>query len=212
MVSDSSGFTGPYVCSPVFMDLWISTIITRIVVWIVPYETLWTRTPEDFITITKRSQNTSMVILIIFIPWTSLQYFFNERGNIWTISETGQSAEFMEYSRYFQDLPSQGTQAMLSQETKKVWTLHPKPSQAKPSLRSSLRSSTGKVQQCSLTQQLHNHTSCTCAALQQQKSSGSAAAVGRLRSISLVCVLHKTITLHLTAVKSRSTVKEYCQK
>ena len=32
----------------------------------------------------------------------------------------------------------------------------------------------------------------------------AAAAAGRLRNISLVCVLHKTITLHLTAVKSRS--------
>ena len=31
----------------------------------------------------------------------------------------------------FQDLPSQGTQATLTQETKKVWTLQPKPSQAK---------------------------------------------------------------------------------
>ena len=83
-----------------------------------------------------------------------------------------------------------------------------------------MRISTGKVQQCSLTQLLHNHTSCTCAALQQQRSSRHTAAAGRLRSISLVCVLHNTITLHLTAVKgklncqvkvrpvkSRSTVK-----
>ena len=70
-----------------------------------------TWTPENFITITKPSPYTLMVILIIFIPWTFLQYFFNERGNIWTIGETGQLAEFMEYSRYFQDLPSQGTQA-----------------------------------------------------------------------------------------------------
>ena len=139
-------------------------------------------------------------------PWMILHYFFNERGNRWTIGETWQLAEFMEYSRYFQDLPkprytSQGTQAMLTQETKKVWTLQPKLSQ-----RSSLRSSTGKVQECSLTQWLHNQTSCTCAALQQQRSSSRGAA-GRLRSISLVCVLHNTITLHLTAVKSRSTVK-----
>ena len=148
-----------------------------------------------------------MVSLIIFILWTFLQYFFNERGNRWRIGETGQLAEFMEYSRYLQDLPSQGTQTTLTQETKKVWTLQPKPSQ-----RSSLRSSTGKVQQCSLTQWLHNQTSCTCAALQWQRSSTEeqwavAAAAGRLRSISLVCVLHNTITLHLTAVKSRSTVK-----
>ena len=72
-------------------------------------------------------------------------------------------------SRY----PSQGTQVMLTQdkETKKVWTLQPKPSQ-----RNSLRS-LGKVQECSLTQWLHNPTSCTCAALHSsrgaaQRSSG----------------------------------------
>ena len=40
--------------------------------------------------------------------------------------------DFMEYSRYFQEIyPSQGTQAMLTQETKKVWTLQLKPSHAK---------------------------------------------------------------------------------
>ena len=38
------------------------------------------------------------------------------------LGETGQLAEFfMEYSRYFHSrYPSQGTQAMLTQETKKV--------------------------------------------------------------------------------------------
>ena len=103
-------------------------------------------------------------------------------------------------SRY-PSYPSQGTQVMLTQdkETKKVWTLQPKPGQ-----RSSLRSSLGKVQECSLTQWLHNPTSCTCAALQQQRSSTeeqqAASAAGKLRSISLVCRLHNTITLHLTAV------------
>ena len=58
-----------------------------------------TQTPENFIKFTIWSPNSSMVILIIFIPWTFLQYFLNERGNIWTIGETGQFAEFfMEYS------------------------------------------------------------------------------------------------------------------
>ena len=58
-----------------------------------------TWTPEIFITITKWTPNTLMVILIIFIPWTFLQYFLNEGGKIWTIGETGQLAEFfMEYS------------------------------------------------------------------------------------------------------------------
>ena len=41
-------------------------------------------------------------------------------------------AEFMKYSRYFQDLPSQGTQAMLTQRDKESFELF-KPSQAKPS-------------------------------------------------------------------------------
>ena len=114
-------------------------------------------------------------------------------------------------SRYpsYPSYPSQGTQVMLTQdkETKKVWTLQPKPSQ-----RSSLRS-LGKVQECSLTQWLHNPISCTCAALQQQRSSTeeqwAASAAGKLRSISLVCRLHNTITLHLTAVRSsaRASVK-----
>ena len=64
-----------------------------------------TQTPENFIKFTKWSQNSSMVILIIFVPWTFLQYFFNEGGNIWTIGETGQLAEF------FHGIFSQGTQA-----------------------------------------------------------------------------------------------------
>ena len=132
---------------------------------------------------------------------TCVHFFLNEGGNTWTRGEFGQFAEFS-CSRY----PSQGTQAMLTQdkETKKVWTLQPKPSQ-----RSSLRSSTGKVQECSLTQWLHNPTSCTCAALQWQRSSteeqqAATSAAGKLRSISLICRLHNTITLHLTAVKSKS--------
>ena len=86
-------------------------------------------------------------------------------------------------------------------------------SSTQASYRSSLRSGLGKVQECSLTQWLHNPTSCTCAALQQQRSSTeeqcTASAAGKLRSISLVCRLHNTITLHLTAVRSsaRASVK-----
>ena len=53
-----------------------------------------TQTPENFIRFTIWSPNSSTVILIIFVPWTFLQYFFNEGGNIWTIGETGQLAEF----------------------------------------------------------------------------------------------------------------------
>ena len=116
--------------------------------------------------------------LCLLTTWNYMEHFLgcfsiissNKGGNkwtIWTIGETGQLVDFMEYSRYFQEIyQSQGTKAMLTQETKKVWTLQPK-----LSLRSGLRSRTGKVQQCSLTQWLHNQTSCTCAALQQQRSS-----------------------------------------
>ena len=89
---------------------------------------------------------------------------------------SNKGGKLVEYSRYFQDLlyPSQGTQTMLTQVTKKFWTLQPKPSQA--TLEELSLRSTGKVQQCSLTQWLHNQTSCTCAALQWQRSSGRGAA------------------------------------
>ena len=152
MVSDSSGFTGPYVC-------WA-------VLWILQ-GTLGNSDSQWIITITKDSPYTSMVILI------KLTFSSKQRRII---------------SGIFQIFPpSQGTQAMLTQETKKVWTLlQPKPSQ---------RSSTGKVQQCSLTQWLHNHTSCTCAALQHSgrgaawRSSRHAAVAGRLREhLSGMCV------------------------
>ena len=114
-----------------------------------------------------------LIHLLHCIPWTFLHYFLKWKGKyinkrwIWTICWV-----FLmdTCSRY----PSQGTQVMLNQdkETKKVWTIQPKPSQ-----RSSLRSSTGKVQECSLTQWLHIQTSCTCAALHSgrgaaQRSSG----------------------------------------
>ena len=115
------------------IDSWCQIVLDLLDLTFAEKELFETWTPVDFITITKWSPYTSMVILIIFIPWTFLHYFFNERGNRWTIGETGQLAEFMEYSRYFQDLPkprypSQHTQATLTQETKKVWTLQPKPS------------------------------------------------------------------------------------
>ena len=86
-----------------FMDLWISTIFTRIIDF--SKEHSETRTPESFITITKQTPNSSMVVLIIFIPWTFLQYFLkwerkymNNRWN-WTIGW------------FFHGIFSQGTQA-----------------------------------------------------------------------------------------------------
>ena len=103
----------------------------------------------------------------------------------------------MEYSRYFQrTYPSQAN-------SHKGWTFQPK-----LSLSSRFSSKHSEVQQCSLTQWLCNQTSCTCAALQQssrgaaQRSSRHAAAAGKLRSIPLVCALHNTITLTLTAVRA----------
>ena len=121
------------------MDLWISAIIARIVVWILPVEHSETQTPESFIKFTKWSQKTSMVILIIFVPWTLLQrntgeHISSTREEIYEqlvkldnwLSFYGIFKIFPGFaqSRY----PSQGTQAMLTQEAKKVWNLQPKSS------------------------------------------------------------------------------------
>ena len=127
--------------------------------------------------------------------WHSLFFSFKQGRKI---------VDFMEYSRYFQTFPE--TQAMLTQRQRKFELFNP--SQAKPRL----RSKHSEVQQCSLTQWLHNQTSCTCAALQHsgrgaaQRSSRHAAAAGRLRSISLVCLLHNTITLTLRDLADTQTL------
>ena len=113
----------------------------------------------------------------------------------------------MEYSRYFQDLPKPRY-----------------PSHANSRDKESLNSST----QAKLEEQLEEqhrqgaavqpypvitspdqlHLCSTAVAEEQQ----AAAAAGRLRSISLVCVLHNTITLHLTAVwVTVKTLSKYCQ-
>ena len=92
--------------------------------------------------------------------------------------------------------PSQGYPSDANsphKETKEVWTLQPKPSQAS-------LSSPGKVQQCSLILWLHNTTSCTCAAEQRhrvaagsvQHASHASHAAGKLSSISLACRSHNT--------------------
>ena len=49
---------------------------------------------------------------------------------------------------------------------------------------------------------LVQHCSSRGAAQRSSRHAAAAAAAGRLRSISLVCVLHNTITLTLTAVRS----------
>ena len=92
MVSESFGFTGPYIC------------------WAVQ-GTLGNSDSQWIITITKDSPNTLMVILI------KVTFSSKQRRKI--------RGTFQIFP------PSQGTQAMLTQETKKVWTLQPKPSQAK---------------------------------------------------------------------------------
>ena len=51
------------------------------------------------------------------------KYFDSNSDNrAFSSNKEGKLVDFMEYFRYFQDLlyPSQGTQAMLTQETKKV--------------------------------------------------------------------------------------------
>ena len=113
------------------INSWCQIVLDLLDLTFAEKELFETRTPVDFITITKRSPYTSMVILIIFIPWTFLHYFFNKRGNRWTIGETGQLAEFMEYSRYFQDLPKPRYPSHANSRDKEVWTLQPKPSHAR---------------------------------------------------------------------------------
>ena len=94
----------------------------------------------------------------------------NEGGNNWTIWTIGEIRQLVKLEDLWNIPDISMNPRHPNSETKKVCTLQPKPSQAmlkeQLSLRSGLRSSTGKVQQCSLTQWLHNHTSCTCAALQ----------------------------------------------
>ena len=119
--------------------------------------------------------------------------------------------DFVEYSRYFQDLPKPRSPSHTNSETKKVWTLlQPKPSQVRGVAwgAAQARCSSAALPSDYITTPvaLVQHCSGRGAA---QRSSRYAAAAGRLRSISLVCVLHNTITLLLTAVKvlSKSPVK-----
>ena len=127
-------------------------------------------------------------LLLGMVIWIIIFFLSNKEGKI---------VDFKEYSRYFQKpKPSYPSQA----NSHKVWTLQPK---------LSLRSSTVRCSSAALSSDyitwpvaLVQHCSGRGAA---QRSSRHAAAAGRLRSISLVCVLHNTITLTLTAVR---TVKQ----
>ena len=105
--------------------------------------------------------------------------------------------------------PSQGTQATLTQETKKVWTLQPKPSQARGAAwgAAQARCSSAALPSDYITRPVALVQHCSSTEEQQ-----AAAAAGRLRSISLVCVLHNTITLHLTVIQlTVKILSESCQ-
>ena len=91
---------------------------------------------------------------------------------------------------------------MLTQRQRKFELFNPTQATLKEQL--SLRSSTVRCSIAVLATDyitrpvaLVQHCSCRAAA---QRSSRHAAAAGRLRSISLVCVLHNTITLILTVL------------
>ena len=130
---------------------------------------------------TKDSPYTLTVILI------NMTFSSNKVGklvDLWNIPDTSMN-------------PSQA-----NSETKKVWTLlQPKPSQAM--LEEQHRQGAAVQPYPVITQPDQLHLCSTAAAEKQwQRSSRcTAAAAGRLRSISLVCVLHNTITLTLTAVR-----------
>ena len=155
MVSESFGFTGPFIC-------WIA----------------WTELSD--------------------LPWTFLLLGMVIWIIIFSFKQGRKIVDFMEYSRYFQK-PKPSYPSHANSETKKV---HLNSStQAKLSLRSStVRCSSAALSSDYITRPvaLVQHCSSRGAA---QRSSRCAAAAGRLRSISLVCVLHNTITLTLTAVR-----------
>ena len=117
--SNHSGFKGPYVCWAV---LWICglKIITRIIVWL-PCEHSETRAPKisRFINWTK----TTPMFLELFSTISSM------RGEIYE-QEVNLDNLLRFHGNTCSRYPSQGTQEMLTQdkETKKVWTLQPKPS------------------------------------------------------------------------------------
>ena len=101
--------------------------------------------------------------------------------------------------------PRYPSDANSNKETKKVWTLQPKPSlvQLEEQLEEWHRQ--GAVVQhypsdyITPPVALVQHCSGRGAA---QRSSAAASAAGKLRSISLACRLHNTTTLHLTSVRS----------
>ena len=142
--SISSGFKGPYICWAV---LWICglTIIFRIIVWL-RCEHSETRAPK-ISRFTNWTTNTPMAILEFSIPWTflDLQVISKQfNGDSGIFSSLNFSPLFHQWGGeymskrwiwticwvFFLWILVQGTQAMLTQdkETKKVWTLQPKPS------------------------------------------------------------------------------------
>ena len=105
------------------------------------------------------------------------------------------SVDFMKYSRYFQRIyPSHA-----NSETKKVHPVNFSTQAKIEEQHSECSSAALPSDYITRPVALVQHCSSRGAA---QRSSRHAAAAGRLRSISLVCVLHNTITLTLTAVRT----------
>ena len=129
----------------------------------------------------------------------------------------------MEYSRYFQDLSKPRNPSHTNSRDKE--SLNSSSTQAKPShAKGTAKLEEQQHRQGAAVQPYPVDYITTPVALVQhcsgqrsgrgaaQRSSRHAAAAGRLRSISLVCVLHNTITLLLTAVKSSvKLLSKICQ-
>ena len=213
MVSDSSGFTGPYVCWAVygFMDFHNNYKDC----WILQ-RTLWNSDSREFY------QNLPSDLKIGFNGNSDNFHSLNSSPKkYWRTHISSMREEIHEQLVKLdnwlslwniQDIsikvPKPRYPSHTNSRDKESFELF-NPSQAKPSQAwgAAWGAAQARCRSAALPQWLHNHTSCTCAALQWQRSSteGQWAAAGKLRSISLVCnthTLHKTITLHLTAVKS----------
>ena len=134
-------------------------------------------------------------------------------GNSW---DSGKFGQFTEYfmsntcSRY-PSYPSQGypSDANSNKETKKVWTLQPKPSSARGAAWGAAQA------RCSSAALPSDYVTPPVALVQQRHRVAAGCeqhttrAVGKLSSISLACGLHNKQTLSLTSVRSsvRTSVK-----
>ena len=127
---------------------------------------------------------------------TFLHFFLNEGGNTWTRGEFGQFAEFFLFKVPKPRYPSDANSRQRDKESLNSST-QAKPSPAWGAAQARCRSAALPSDYITTPVALVQHYS-----TEEQQAAASAA--GKLRSISLVCRLHNTITLHLTAVKSKS--------